>query len=79
MDLKAWLRQTGERPSHFARRIGKTVAKVSRHCNGAVPAPDDLRDYFLISGGAIRPESFYPVEAWRAELAARAEDVACTR
>ena len=79
VSLLAWRKR--QRPKVFAKdlaqRIG--VARLQQVLRyempfGApehrIPRPDIMRRIFLVTGGEVEPNDFYPVALWRAELAA---------
>lgn len=50
-------------PPTSQQRIGALIA-------GSIPKPNFMRAIFLATDGAVTPNDFFPLDAWRAELAA---------
>lgn len=61
MDLQTYLKDSGERQSAFAARVGTTPATVSRLCNGSLrPALDLAHRIETATEGQV------PTEMWLA-------------
>lgn len=56
--------------SFAAAQVGVSPSSWSFWENGQkVPSPEQMRKIFIFTRGQVRPNDFYGVAAWRAELA----------
>jgi transcriptional regulator with XRE-family HTH domain len=73
MNLTEWRRRQGLQSRQAAARLGIGPKSYSRYEAGRrIPRPATLRRIFLITGGAVTPDDFYDIAAWRRALAEEA-------
>lgn len=71
MKLRDFIAGQGVTVAEWARRHDRRRATVNRHVNGVrIPAPDEMKFYFEVSGGAVTPDDFYDLAPQTAVTAA---------
>jgi len=77
MRLKDWRIKAGRTIASVAEELGVQSSTVVRWENGERD-PDAVgkRKIFLMSGGAVSPDDFYDVPAWRRMLAGLVDRIA---
>ena len=77
--LKSWLEDNDRDVKWLAARLRVSRDAVyhwlrpTRDHKRRVPRPKEMRRLFLLSGGAVRPQDFYPIERWEKEVVALQE------
>ena len=69
MQLREWRIKEGLTLSELADRIGSVVSTVVRYEKGTrLPERDTMKSIYIVTRGEVRPDDFYGVPAWEAEL-----------
>jgi transcriptional regulator with XRE-family HTH domain len=64
----------------LADAIDSVVSTVSRYENGTrIPERDTMKKIYIVSRGAVTPDSFYDIPAWEAELIRREAEAELAR
>ena len=74
MHPREWRERKGWTLEAMGRALGTDYTSVLRYESGQRrPAPRVMERYFLLTGGEVQPNDFYPLPRWRQRLAEIAE------
>lgn len=70
MNLDQWRIQQGLTYAALAVRIGVSKMQARRYClREQIPERNRMRRIWQVTGGVVRPDSFYDMEEWADEAA----------
>ncbi len=74
-ELEMWRRYNGHSKDWMLARLAITAATYIKwtcsreHKNALVPRPQAMKRIYILTGGIVRPEHFYNISGWAAQLA----------